>query len=212
MFGLIILVYFSNSRRVDNIVVVHGPLDGHNTHALWAIHIYTNNLHKPLCLVVQRQVILSLEYIFEHDIEFLVSLKCIGEENWVKRKTNCFAVPLVTGGLCRISKRKGEVNSLASLNLTTAEFSMYLHCSKTWWSDSEHIWIELCERFTVRLMIDLVISLNLKTKPSSLIEELQMLKRCKLGHWSNLDCLFCCWMKHQHQSDQSLTIIFLCIC
>jgi hypothetical protein len=33
-------VYCFNTRRAGNIAVVHGPLDGPNRHALWAIHIY----------------------------------------------------------------------------------------------------------------------------------------------------------------------------
>ena len=32
----------ANPRRVGNIVVVHGPVDGPNTWAIWATHIYTN--------------------------------------------------------------------------------------------------------------------------------------------------------------------------
>jgi len=31
-----------NSRRVGNIVAIHRPLDGLNTRAIWATHIYTN--------------------------------------------------------------------------------------------------------------------------------------------------------------------------
>ena len=30
------------NRRVGNIVAVHGHLDGPNTWAIWAVHIYTN--------------------------------------------------------------------------------------------------------------------------------------------------------------------------